>query len=166
MELFLKICLIGDPAVGKTSLIRRYVYNEFSDDYISTIGTKVSKKVVNIGGDTITLMIWDILGQKQHNISDIYYRGSSGAIFVADLTAKETMDSFPEWYNGFKNIAGDVPVVIALNKNDLDAEYDEEYAIKISSRIGNFPVVRTSAKTGENVERIFEIITRDILKRR
>jgi small GTP-binding protein len=116
-----KICLLGDGAVGKTSLIRRYVHDIFNDEYIMTIGTKVSKKNMDLDGKELTLMIWDILGQKEHtNLHSAYYKGAAGAIVVCDFTNKNSMEHLTKWIDDFRAVAGNVPVVIAVNKQDIE----------------------------------------------
>ena len=99
-----KIVVLGDPAVGKTSLIRRFVINAFDDKYLTTIGAKIVKKEVQLrsGGAKpdidVTLMIWDVAGQKTlGNVKQAYYRGSEGAIIVCDITRRETLLSTIDW---------------------------------------------------------------------
>ena len=102
----IKICLLGDPAVGKTSLIQKFIYNFFGDTYMRTMGTKVSRKVVpfhdpetNIDYEII-MMIWDIMGQKFSTMPlDKYLKLSQGALIVCDITRKETFESLNEWRN-------------------------------------------------------------------
>ncbi len=151
-----KICLLGDGAVGKTSLIRRYVFDIFDDGYIMTIGTKVSKKSMEVGGKELTLMIWDILGQKEHtNLHSAYYKGASGAIVVCDFTNRTSMEHLKRWIDDFREVAGEVPVVIAVNKQDIEKKaYLFEEAKKIADSYGA-PAIPTSAKTGKNVELLF-----------
>ena len=97
-SLKVKICLVGDSAVGKTSLIRRYVMDIFDDKYLSTLGTKVSKKQVIIKNEdrevAFTFSIWDVLGQKDFKkIQNLAFRGSKGAMLVCDLTRKDTLEN-------------------------------------------------------------------------
>ncbi len=158
-KLMRKICLLGDGAVGKTSLIRRYVFDIFDDEYIMTIGTKVSKKTMEVGGKELTLMIWDILGQKEHtNLHSAYYKGAAGAIVVCDFTNRESMEHLHRWVDDFRAVAGDVPVVIAVNKQDIAKKaYLFEEAKGIADGYGA-PAIPTSAKTGKNVELLFGMI--------
>jgi small GTP-binding protein len=163
-----KICVLGDPAVGKTSLIRRYVYDEFDDKYITTLGAKVSKKelflMFNPSGNNgynvnLTLSIWDILGQKDEStlrVRPVYYKGSSGALLIVDITRRDTLDSLQDWVNSFFKITGKVPMVLLGNKVDLYKSarvfYDD---LDELGKKYNFPVFLTSAKTGSNVENAF-----------
>ena len=121
-----KICLLGNPAVGKTSLIRAFVYETFEDEYISTIGSKVSKKEVEFFDEEskkyyeVSLIIWDIAGQQTFkHVKQAYYRGAKGALVVADVTRVTTLQSIEDWIKSLVEVVGDVPLMILLNKTDL-----------------------------------------------
>lgn len=162
-ELIKKICLLGDAAVGKTSLIRKYVYSSFDDKYITTIGTKVTKKSLVFKHPSqdmkvrISLLIWDILGQKEYSrLHPVYYQGAEGALVVADATRPATIKSLEEWAIGFQKTVGTVPLIFLINKVDLidrDA-FDLTEAQAIADKY-NARIHFTSAKTGENVEKSF-----------
>src|SRR3972149_5378948 len=99
-ELTKKICLLGDPSVGKTSLIRRFVLDEFDDKYLSTIGTKVSKKLLSVEIPErdmkvkLTLMIWDVAGQQEYRMfHKMYLKGVEGAFSVGDITRRSTIET-------------------------------------------------------------------------
>ena len=162
-ELIKKICLLGDAAVGKTSLIRRYVYSSFDDKYITTIGTKVTKKSLVFKHPSqdlrvrISLLIWDILGQKEYSrLHPVYYQGAEGGLVVSDGTRPATFRSMDEWAVGFQKTVGRVPLVFLINKADLldIATFDSTDADAIARKYGA-PLYFTSAKTGDNVERSF-----------
>jgi small GTP-binding protein len=162
-ELIKKICLLGDAAVGKTSLIRRYVYSSFDDKYITTIGTKVTKKSLVFKHPTqdmrvrISLLIWDILGQKEYSrLHPVYYQGAEGGLVVSDGTRPATLKNMEEWAEGFQKTVGRVPLVFLINKSDLIdiATFDSSEAEAIARKY-NSPLYFTSAKTGDNVERSF-----------
>lgn len=157
-----KICLIGDGAVGKTSLIRRFVYDDFEDKYLATIGAKVTKKVVDFhteSGDQIhlSMMLHDILGQARfERLHKQYYQGAEGALIVVDMTRRETLDRVNWWYDGFTDVTGKVPVTLLGNKNDLKGEHQVTgQELWEAARSIGAPHYLTSAKTGENVERVF-----------
>ena len=160
MELKRKIVLLGDLAVGKTSLVRRFVYNQFSDEYIQTIGTKVSKKnlTVEIDGKNheLTLVIWDVLGQQGYTqVQSAAFSGSHGALFVCDLTRKSTLYSILHyWIPKLEEVAG-VPGVLLANKKDLPDWDVNVHDLEEFSKITGLPFLLTSAKTGENVEDTF-----------
>ncbi|MEM4307446.1 MAG: Rab family GTPase [Thermoplasmata archaeon] len=160
-----KIALIGDWGTGKTSLIRRYVLNAFDDSYIQTIGTKVSKKVVDLKigerGIKINLMIWDILGQKDYrSVQKNAFVGVEGAIFVCDLTRRDTLDSIEKyWHPLMVSVVGEKPAIIVANKCDLINvacfSLEDVKQIAESLKINPENCYLSSAKTGENVEKIF-----------
>ena len=162
-ELIKKICLLGDAAVGKTSLIRRYVHSSFDDKYITTIGTKVTKKSLVFKHPSkdlkvrISLLIWDILGQKEYSrLHPVYYQGAEGGLIVSDGTRPVTIKSLEEWAIGFQRTVGKVPFVFLVNKSDLfdKSTFDLSEAERIAQKY-NGKVYFSSAKTGENVERSF-----------
>ncbi len=162
-----KVLLLGDGAVGKTSLIRKFVTDKFSDDYITTIGTKITKKDLSYDEDTtLTLMIWDILGQKGYkSIQSTSYRGAEGAMIVCDLTRKETLDSMVEyWIPELQKVTGPVPMVFVGNKCDLiDQRQISEDDLKAIARKYECKSFASSAKTGENVESLFRSLGREVL---
>ncbi len=170
-NLIKKICLIGDGAVGKTSLIRKYVYDEFDDKYLATIGAKVTKKVIDIEneyGDEIhlSIMIHDILGQARfENVHKQYYKGAEGGFLVIDLTRKDTLKKIRWWYSGFTDVVGKVPLTLLGNKNDLKDEHEitSQELWKAAMDMG-CPHYATSAKNGENVERVFENMAKRLCK--
>ena len=158
-----KVCFIGDAGVGKTSLIKRYVLDVFDDRYIATIGTKVTKKIVEVeegGSQTkVMMLIWDIMGQKgfRELLREAYFFGAHGAIAVCDLTNRETLEELRYWIKALTDVAGDVPIVFAGNKADLENE-----AVATESDLGDLAdkyeaeAFMTSAKTGQNVEEMFK----------
>jgi small GTP-binding protein len=155
----MKMCLIGDAAVGKTSLVHKFVLDKFDDVYIATLGTKTSKKTILVSNGSssyhLTLMIWDVLGQKFFDsLQKVAYQGANGAFIVLDLTRKETLESFEQWLMSLYKVAGVVPVVVLGNKNDLSSEFGEDEIKKLVEDYG-FPFYLTSAKTGNNVSDAF-----------
>ena len=167
-----KILLLGDPSVGKTSLVRKFVYDMFDDNYISTLGTKVTKKSIvyeNLLPDTklqLTLLIWDVMGQKDYErFQQRAYTGSQGALLVCDLTRSETLQSLPEWVTNLFNVTSQIPITIIANKNDLsdqkqfDLKDIEEYASTFE-----VPSFLTSAKTGENINEVFKLLAQNMIK--
>lgn len=154
--------MLGDSAVGKTSLVRKYVIDVFDDKYIATIGTKVLKKDVEYKLPTrtifLTLMIWDILGQKDFkNVRTAGLRGADAAILVGDLTRPESISSIAEfWYPQVEAIEGDVPNIVIGNKVDLVSDIEQAKSmLQLVAAEVEGPYFLCSAKTGENVERAF-----------
>ena len=151
----IKLCLLGDGAVGKTSLVRRFVFDVFDDKYLVSFGTKVSKKSMRIGDADVDLLVWDILGQKSHeSLHAAYYRGAAGAFAVCDFTRPDTMHSLKSWLGNFRATVGDRPVMILGNKSDLEKKYKLTDLQSFGSSIG-CEVMETSAKSGLNVENAF-----------
>lgn len=168
----LKICLIGDLGVGKTSLIRRYVLDQFDDKYIATIGTKVTKKEMTIvnpksqAPERISAMIWDIMGQPSFReiLRESYFFGTQGALAVCDVTDKDTFGELRYWIKAMTATAGPVPTLIVGNKMDLKDSMEVTLAElrSFADGMGSIAML-TSAKTGENVERAFVALIEKIL---
>ncbi len=150
-----KLCLLGDGAVGKTSLVRRFVFDVFDDKYLMSFGTKVVKKEVRVEGAELDMMIWDILGQRtQDKLHAAYYRGATGALAVCDFTRPETMKNLKSWLGNFRSIVGTKPILILGNKSDLEKKFTLAQLEEFGTSVG-CEVMETSAKTGLNVENAF-----------
>ena len=166
-----KILLLGDGAVGKTSLIRRFVVDFFDDGYIATIGTKVTVKDIKIEDeDKVThmkLQIWDILGQKGYEtLYHSTFYGAQGVIFVADVTRMQTFDALKNyWMPKVGKLIGEVPIIILANKSDLitNNEFTYEDLKEFASEFTDVYYL-TSAKSGENVDSAFDSLGTYILK--
>src|SRR3990172_6830828 len=165
-----KILLLGDGAVGKTSLIRRFVVDKFSDDYIATIGTKVTKKDLRIESPArvtdLTFMIWDVLGQKGYKgIQESSFQGAKGALLVYDATRPEASKRLREyWIPHLLDVSKAVPIVVVGNKVDnarsrREAQEDLE---DLKDGLG-VPGFLSSAKTGENVETGFIALAKAVI---
>ncbi|MFQ5883616.1 MAG: Rab family GTPase [Thermoplasmata archaeon] len=161
-----KICLIGEAAVGKTSLIRRYVHNDFDDKYITTLGAKVSKKEIGFDLEQqdmhvdMDMTIWDIMGEKGFRdlVKEAFFIGTRGILAVCDLTRYDTLKELDDWVESVFKVVGSIPVVFAVNKVDLKDEVLLLYGeteLDQATRAFDAPYLYTSAKTGENVENSF-----------
>ncbi|MFQ5341291.1 MAG: Rab family GTPase [Anaerolineae bacterium] len=156
-----KICLLGDFAVGKTSLVRRFVYNLFDDRYISTIGVKVSRKTVVVprADDVVelTMMLWDLAGSEEFNqVRASYLRGAAGAVLVCDLTRPETLTNLSTYTADLFQVSPDARLIIAANKSDLtDQQQIEPADVQTVAAQFNAPYYITSARTGDEVETLF-----------
>ncbi|NEO82953.1 MAG: GTP-binding protein [Spirulina sp. SIO3F2] len=170
-----KVCLVGDFSVGKTSLIRRFVDNQFSDEYLSTVGVKLSRKLVNLSQTAdaspkdVELLIWDIEGQTQFKaIAPSYLQGAKGAIIVGDVKRPDTLDHLEDHIALFLKINPKGKVIVALNKADLvTPEACEKLVEKYTFNVQQPQVLATyatSAKTGKDVNAIFHELASAMLQ--
>ena len=165
--------LLGPNGAGKTSLIRRFVDRQFSDQYLSTVGVKISRKNVDleeVGGKKnvqVQLLIWDLEGSTKFKaIAPTYLQGSKGVIIVADLTRSETIEHIQDHIKLFLSMNPKGQIIVALNKSDL---LDE---VKIAKMMASYQldsekisaIYNTSAKTGKNVDEIFQTLTAKIME--
>lgn len=159
----MKICAVGEEAVGKTSLIHRYVADKYEDDYIRTIGTLISKKTIEMGGSkgepaVIDAVIWDIMGRKgfMDLLRDAYFYRANGVFAVLDRTRKATLGALHGWLEGVSNAVGKLPIVILANKDDLKKEAEvTKKATESLAREWDATAFFTSAKTGKGVGEAF-----------
>jgi len=158
-----KIVMVGDFGVGKTSLVKRYVDNSFSEEYLSTIGVSISKKILA----NSTQMLWDIEGHTEFKpIFKQYLKGAKGFIIVADLQRQNTIDSIIKHIKLCHSVVKDAPICIALNKCDLNHSVSEEQIQNIQgSSESILAVFKSSAKEGHTVLEIFETLDEYICKK-
>ncbi len=156
-----KVVLAGEGAVGKTTLINRFVTGGFSADYKATIGVQIFSKLVALDNDKeVNLQIWDIAGQTLfRNLRTKFFQNASGALLVFDLTVPATLTNLHTWISDIKNITNSIPFVLIGNKTDLKSlksiTQDEINAF-IMEHFEDIQVhYNTSALTGENVEQAF-----------
>lgn len=153
-----KICMVGDFAVGKTSLTQKFVNNVFSDKYLTTIGVKIDTAEVS----GTKLIIWDIAGRDSLSPVNIsYIVGAAGVVLVADGTRANTVSGITDIWQTIAQRVGDVPIVVALNKHDSEDWSVSEQSLERFKELG-WPVYFTSAKEGENVSLIFEDLVEQI----
>ena len=147
---------MGDFAVGKTSLVRRYVEGAFDDKYLSTIGIKVSRKLLKRHSHQVNLIIWDLAGGEEFSGHDRnYLRGTSGALLVCDITRPETFQILSAYVQQLHDISPEAEIVIAANKMDLiGGDPTTAPGLESLSQSLGCQFLPTSAKTGENVEKI------------
>jgi small GTP-binding protein len=156
-----KIVLIGDESVGKTSMIRRFVLDKFDDKYISTLGTKVTKRNLTIRDSSavnnITFMIWDVMGQKRfEKIQSVAFKNSHGGFIVCDVTKPQSFDHIEVWLDLLYRVTRDIPLVFIANKVDLiDQRVVQENQVQELANKYGVPYYFTSAKTGENINKAF-----------
>ncbi|MGL5064103.1 MAG: Rab family GTPase [Microcoleus sp.] len=160
-----KMCMVGDFGVGKTSLIRRFVDGQFSDQYLSTVGVKISRKTLELESValqknlTAQLLIWDLEGHtKFKGIAPTYLQGASGVLIVADVSRPETVERITEHIQLYNSVNPKGVIIIALNKVDLIDEEKLAVLTEIAYSVAGEKVIAvytTSAKTGKDVEEIF-----------
>ena len=161
-----KVCMLGSFSVGKTSLVRRFVESIFSEQYHTSIGVKVDKKVVRAEGRDVTLVLWDIHGEDAFQKVQIsYLRGMSGYLLVADGTRRQTLEDALALSTRITETMGKIPVVLLLNKSDLTAQWEIEPDREARLAADGWKRFRTSAKTGESVEDAFSQLTLAMLRK-
>ena len=152
-----KVCLIGATAVGKSSLVGRYVTSIFSESYRTTIGVKIESRVVTSKEGDVDLVIWDLSGEDEfQNVQPSYLRGASGYLLVIDSSRRSTLDVAMTLESRVRTDVGIIPFVAVLNKIDLVAEWQLAPADAEAMRSREWVIVRASAKTGEGVDEAFE----------
>ena len=159
-----KICMLGTFAVGKTSLVSRYVHGIFSEKYLTTIGVKIDKKALTHDNQPIELILWDLNGEDRfQKIAKSYLRGSDGYLLVADGTRRSTLDAALALHERAREIVGDVPFVLLLNKADLVDEWELEDNDWTPMKARGWTILHTSAKTGTRVDEAFDTLTRQLV---
>ncbi len=148
-----KVCLLGASGVGKTSLIRQYVSGIFDDKYLTSIGVKVDKKILETSKGSLQLLLWDIEGIDQYSLfNPRYIRGASAVLIVVDRTQKQSFIQANEIYHLVRDLTK-CPVVLAINKSDLINENENDESLQLQRLFDLY--FHTSAKTGEQVEELF-----------
>ncbi len=169
----LKILLLGDGAVGKTSLILRFIENKFKEDYSMSLGVDFLTKTVRFVDDqnitrNVALQVWDIAGQaRQVSYSHLYLKGALGAFYVFDLTRRETLLQMQErWQAQVLKVSPRSLSILIGNKADLRNEraLTQDEISRISQAMHAIDYIETSAKTGQNVDEAFQTLTTSILK--
>lgn len=159
-----KVLLVGDPAVGKTSLIRRFVEGRFEKEYKMSIGVDIFSKTVEVDDKVARLTLWDIASQERFaRFRSAFYQQANGVLVVFDLTRPDTLESVEDWVREVKQYAGEVEVALVGNKNDLK----NQRKIKredVDPWVDRYDCiyVETSALTGDGVEEAFTSLCRAI----
>lgn len=159
-----KICMMGAPGVGKTSLVRRFVDSVFSEKYMSTIGVKIDRKTVELDDLTVNLMLWDLQGEDAYQwVRMQYLRGASGYILVADGTRADTFEVAIGLQENAAGRSDDLPFVLCLNKADLWGQWAISATQQEWLKEKGWTVFQTSARSGDGVEEaFFDLATRMI----
>ncbi len=155
-----KICLLGSFAAGKTSLVSRFVHSVFSEKYLTTVGVKIDKKVVDLDDGQVKLMLWDLAGEDDYTkLRTSYLRGASGYLLIIDGTRANTLYNAFEIQQKAQDTIGEVPFVVLINKADLIDSWEVSEADIIQMKGRGWIVMQSSAKTGESVEEAFTQLT-------
>jgi small GTP-binding protein len=159
-----KICMLGSFAVGKTSLVRRYVESIYSDKYQTTVGVKIMKKVVQSGDKEVALVLWDIYGEDDfQKMRWSSFKGASGFLLVADGTRRATIDKAVELEERVRQEVGVIPFVFVVNKHDRLEEWEFDSPMEEQIAAKGWTILRSSAQSGENVEEAFSALLRKIM---
>lgn len=158
-----KVCLLGAFAVGKTSLVSRFVKSIYSDQYLTTVGVKVDKKAVTLGDQEVNLIVWDLAGEDEfQKVSMDFLRGASGYLLVADGTRLNTLETARMLRRRVSESVGEIPFVFIINKNDLITEWEIDDQAIADCQMDGWKVIKSSAKTGEGVEESFKLLAEKI----
>jgi len=159
-----KICMLGSFAVGKTSLVRRFVESIYSETYLTTVGVKIDKKVVRHNDSDISLLLWDLYGEDEfQKMRWTYMRGAHGYLLVADGTRRNTLEKAFQLGQRVREEVGEIPFIFVINKADLIQDWELDPAMESQLTARNWTILRSSAKTGENVDEAFSQLTRKML---
>ena len=166
IKLSLKILLIGDSQVGKTSLLLKYTEHVFPEEHIATIGVEYKDKFILKDNYNIRLQIWDTAGQERfHSITKNIYRNANGVLFVYDITNQESFSNIKNWIKDLQNVGNDIKGVIIGNKIDLEQKRDvSKQDLEEIGKKYNMPILETSAKQSINVNEGFEMLVNELLK--
>ena len=175
METFrFKLCLCGAAAVGKTSLFHKFVSGEFRHDYTATVGAKFLTKVITLqteDGKTqeVNLALWDIAGQPRFvDLRTTFYRGASGALLLFDLTREESFKELDLWLTELRAVTMNIPILLIGNKLDLIEERGRQVETAKAAEFAkeqDLTYLETSAKTGENVEKAFQELSKQMVSK-
>ncbi|CAN5749640.1 Rab family GTPase [soil metagenome] len=158
-----KVCMLGTFAVGKTSLVRRFVESIYSDKYHTTVGVKIDKKVVQLAESELMLILWDIEGtETEHELRKSYLRGAAGYLLVADGTRQDTLYKALALQKRVEETVGPVPFLLLMNKADVADGWSISERETTALREQGWEVIQTSAKTGLGVEDAFHTLAKKL----
>ena len=167
-EFVFKITILGDAAVGKTSLINQFVEGSFQDDYKPTLGANIVRKDVNLNGVKVRLIMWDLAGQEKYRVvRSMYFQGCEGALLVYDITRINTLENInSKWLRDFKKYVKKKGAFVLIgNKSDLEEQrvVTKERGKELAAKIKASDFIETSAKARENIEEAFKLLVDQIL---
>lgn len=170
MHFKIKVIIIGEAGVGKTSLVKKFISGQFSGDYRASIGTNMFIKEIEVYSDDkiekISIHLWDIAGQERWiKMRNIYYTGTQAALIVGDLSRKRTFEQIEKfWYPDLIKHCGRIPFILVANKTDLNHEISEKEVEFLGKELDAVSVLYASAKTGKNVEKAFKSISKEVIQ--
>lgn len=160
-----KVCILGAFAVGKTSLVERYVKSIFSDKYHTTIGVKTDQKDIVVDGKEVRLILWDINGEDDYQrVKPSYLVGTSGFLLVVDGTRKDTLEVAKDLKDLVFNTVGAKDFYLLINKSDLSENWEIDDETLNDFAANGWKIIKTSAKTGDNVDETFTALAELIIK--
>jgi small GTP-binding protein len=160
-----KICLLGSYGVGKTSLVARFVHSMFADKYHTTVGVKIDKKVLEVDGEELTLMLWDMAGEEEGAPVKLnQVKDASGYLLVVDGTRAKTLDIARSIQQRVASEIGSRPFLVLVNKADLRETWQIPDSTWTELANLGWTVLETSAKSGQHVEEAFTTLSSRILK--
>lgn len=160
-----KVCMLGAFAVGKTSLVKRYVDSIFYDKYQTTLGVKIDKKTVDVNDRSVELILWDLAGEDEFiKVRSSYLRGSAGVLLVADGTRAETLQIAVELKDKVIHEVGDIPFILIVNKSDLKQRWTIDQSHLDELKASGWQIIETSAKDNDNVEQAYLRLATQLLE--
>src|SRR3954471_14373557 len=160
-----KICMLGTFAVGKTSLVKRFVESVYSDKYHTTVGVKVDKKVVTIGDAEVALLLWDLEGtEHEYELRQSYLRGAAGYLLVADGTRPDTLEKAVWLQTRAATTLESAPFLLLINKSDLTDAWSVKDTEITALKEKDWTVIKTSAKTGYGVDQAFQTLAKRMIE--
>src|SRR5262245_32268208 len=162
-----KICLLGAFAVGKTSLVARFITSIYRDQYLTTVGVKVDKKMVSVDGEEVSLIVWDLAGEDEFKqVPMSYMRGASGYLLGADGTRRNTIEAARSLQARAAKALGQLPFIFLINKSDLTTDWEVDDQTITELRNTHWHVIKSSAKTGEGVEEAFRLLAEQVCRKK
>ncbi|KAJ6227004.1 ras and ef-hand domain-containing protein [Anaeramoeba flamelloides] len=169
-NLTVKILIIGDSVVGKTCLLLRFSKNNFKSETVYTIGVHFMDRTMEVSGQLVKIQGWDTAGQERfRTITRAFYRGSHGVMIVYDVTSRKSFENVEYWIQNLKENTAVSDLSILLMGNKIDLEEERVVSTEEGENLAkqhNIPFFETSAKTGENVEKCFLLLTEQSLKKK
>jgi Ras-related protein Rab-23 len=169
IEASMKIIVVGNGVVGKTSMTQRFAKNIFTNEYKKTLGVDflMKKKYIKPIDKEVEFMIWDTAGQEYYDaITRRYYKGASGALIVFSVTDKDSFDSVKKWYDKVRAECEEIPMVLVMNKVDLvnDAVITEKQALDLAKTL-KLKLFKTSVKDNMMINEVFETLAIDFFSK-